>query len=105
MARARSRCPGSQAAAGDDCGNFQQSERVDEMTISARLDRITRNSGYLVGYNPMKRKRKNGWLEENPRPFALYMDFGKDGKHDYKFIASFKTAEALEINWRGRAGC
>lgn len=73
--------------------------------ISAKLDRITRASGYLVGFNPMKRQRKNGWPEENPRPFALYMIGEKDGKPDYKFLASFATAEALERNWRGRAGC
>jgi hypothetical protein len=76
------------------------------MTIPARLDRQTRESGYLVGFNPMKRKRKNGWPEENPRPYALYMRFDLDGgKVDYKFLASFSTISALENNWRARAGC
>jgi hypothetical protein len=73
--------------------------------ISAKLDRITREAGYLVGYNPMKRQRKNGWPVENSKPFALYLVTEKAGKAVYTFIASFKSAEALEKNFRARTAC
>lgn len=73
--------------------------------ISNRLDRITRETGYLVGYKPTRRVR--GWPEMSRKPFQLYQRFTHpaSGKESWVYVASFATVEKLEINWRGRAGC
>lgn len=66
------------------------------LKIPAELQEVAERNGYFIEIKPLVYIK--GWPHESKRPFQLHwLDGGG-------YLASFATIEALERNFRGRAG-